>query len=181
MSTLELDPLLELFELSEPEELYRVVVGEKPSAGAEISVTVPGGVIWIPQALTTRLTTNATVASRVPVLTYDDGESVFARMATTTVVTATQAPPLSWLAMYGTAIQPAGGKTFSSPLVPLLLPSGYRIRTQTDELQATDQYDAPVLYVKQVSVTHRAYRLRERMSQLLGVLPETPYTAPEEE
>lgn len=54
-----------------------VIVGANPAAGAEVSETVPAGETWCLLGVRVTLVTSATVATRQPILTLDDGTNIF--------------------------------------------------------------------------------------------------------
>lgn len=118
------------------------VTGTLPSAGAEISETVPTGAIWQLKAFTFKLTTSATVANRIPHLIIDDGTNVLL-----------DAPAPSTAGASGTTRYVTGDNAIAAAVLDstmwlqsvaaLRLLPGYRIRTLTTSLQAADQYTAP--------------------------------------
>lgn len=126
----------------------RSIVGTDPAAGAEISETVPTNARWRLIAFTAVLVSDATVAARQPVVTFDDGANVFYRAGSN----ATQAASLSgrWTAA---AVGSMGATTGADQNIPtpdtLMLPGGARIRTSTTNLQAGDNWGAPMLHVEE--------------------------------
>lgn len=120
----------------------RVIAGTSPGAGVEISETVPANARW--QVLTFRyqLLTSATVANRQSALLADDGAvNLFYAGGD-----AVEAASGTYLYSYGTGFAPiAGGPTNAlgrSLPSPIFLPAGARLKTQTINLQAGDQYSA---------------------------------------
>jgi len=134
------------------ERLFRVVTGDDPAAGAEVSVAVPGGALWEVYSIRVQFTTDATVLSRNVRLTYDDGMTEFYRTALPADIPAGQNFPLSF-ADYG-AWANFGNISLGVfiPLASMPLLPGYRIRTNTANLQAGDNYGAPVLFVAEYQV-----------------------------
>src|SRR5262245_49862512 len=62
----------------------RSITGTQPAAGAEVSETVPTGARWELLAFTVQLVTSAAAANRLPMLTLDDGTTVYFRDPFTT-------------------------------------------------------------------------------------------------
>ena len=132
------------------ERLYRVIRGADPAAGAEVSVTVPGGAIWIVQSLVVALVNDATAISRTVHLTMDDGTTVFCRIGQADNQIAGQTNTYSWVRDFGGRRGLVVGQTIQNGFPQLPLLSGMRIRTATVNLQAGDNFGAPVLYVQEV-------------------------------
>jgi hypothetical protein len=126
----------------------RSITGTVPAAGADISETVPTGVRWILLALRATLTTSATVATRIPNLTLDDGANIFSYnglLAQTQGASTTT--PWTWAGNV-----PSGSSGISALLAlttPNLLQQAFRIRTQTAAIQAGDQWTAPQYLVQE--------------------------------
>lgn len=123
----------------------RSIQGTTPGAGAEITETVPVGAIWRPIAFSYNFATSVTVATRQPLLTYTDGTNIIATMIL----------PTQQAASIGNQMKLGDGLTFnvgfngvmSAPLVrEAYLPAGFKIQTQTLNIQAGDQYTS-VLYL----------------------------------
>lgn len=124
----------------------RSITGTDPAAGAEISETVPTGARWKIVSIEFTLVTDATVANREPILTLDDGATEWFRSGPSAVIAAT-GTVRNVAAAFGAP--PAAVTNFRSILLPpdLVLSAGFRIRTSTTNLQAGDNYGAPVLLV----------------------------------
>jgi len=118
------------------------VTGTTPGAGAEISETVPTGVIWTLKAFSFTLTASAAVANRFPNITVDDGANIVFATGQGSALAASGTFRFS----FGDNTQAVG--VFNNFVVlgfpsALRLMPGYRIRTSTTNLQAGDQYSAP--------------------------------------
>ena len=122
---------------------------DDPAAGAEINITVPGRAAWEIMAVTFTLVTSSDVAIRTVSVSFDDGQHVFVRVAMPT----TQSASLTW-----TYSLFAGGDRQSIlfgllrqalPADLVMLP-GWRITTLTSNLQAADNFGAPVLYIREI-------------------------------
>jgi hypothetical protein len=126
-----------------------VVTGSNPAAGAECSDTVPAGEFWVIKSILLQLVTDATVITRRVHVTLDDGTTAFTRKPSN----ASQAASLTQnYAIGGNNPASAVIATYcSDPLPEFGLPAGSRIKTVTDNLQAGDNYAAPVYYVEKYS------------------------------
>lgn len=127
----------------------RQVLVATPAAGAEWVITGPGQGLWRVVSVAFTLTTDATVANRGVVLVVDDGTTVIAR----TGAGAVQAASLTQ--NYGAAVGTHTGAAGTALNVPLhnpygvLLQPGWRLRTETVNLQAGDQYSAIAALVEE--------------------------------
>jgi hypothetical protein len=128
--------------------VLRSFAGTNPAAGAEISETVPTGARWRFISLRATLGTDATVANRAPVLTFDDGATAYAGAAGNF----NQAASLSFVYHFGAVgvnhVQTSVAAMVSTP-GNLVLPAGHRIRTITGGIQVTDDWSAPQLLVEE--------------------------------
>lgn len=111
-----------------------------PAAGAEVTVTVPAGVIWQLSSLYAVLTTSATVATRVPQLVIADADGKpLEQYGVANGLPASGTAIYNWIAGLG-VVEATSQDT--SPLgtpAPVLLP-GWTIKTATGNLQAADQW-----------------------------------------
>jgi hypothetical protein len=128
--------------------MFRSIAGTNPAANAEISETVPTGARWKLHSMMATLVADANAANRSAQLVIDDGTNVVLRSAPALTQTATQTIIYNWTAR-GAAGSVAA--LTASELIPpdLYLPAGYRINTLTNNLQATDDWGAPRLYVEE--------------------------------
>jgi hypothetical protein len=112
-----------------------------PAPGAEVALTVPAGVSAALDAVTFKLVTSATVATRTPTLIIDDGVNVMWQLQ----AAAGQAAGSTVIYQYGGNSELAlRNGVLTEPLPPLILGPGYRIRTVTAGIQVGDQYSAIV-------------------------------------
>lgn len=129
--------------------LIRTIVGTDPAAGVEISETVPTGARWKVRSIFFEIVCDATVASRGPRLSFDDGANVFNKQDTfkapTAGTTGTFSGALIWTNRSAGADNGVG--TFGLPDIELK--AGYRMRTITVALQAGDNYGAPIFEVEE--------------------------------
>lgn len=125
------------------------LTGTQPAAGAEISEAVPTNARWELLSFKYSLTTSATAATRNTSLLADDGTNVFWQG---TQAGSGQAASLTYqYSHFPGATQVAGQSVidiFASP-IGLQLTAGYRLRTNTLNLQAGDQYSAPQYLVRE--------------------------------
>ena len=125
----------------------RSITGTNPDPGVEISETVPTRRRWRPQSIRIRLTTDATVANRNILLIIDDGTTPLTAITTTTPQTASKSINYYFSNIGAPEINTS--PNHSLPFPPLTLPSGYRIITATENLQAGDDFSAPQLLVEE--------------------------------
>lgn len=119
-----------------------------PAAGADISVTVPANTKWRFIAMRALLTSSATVATRTPFLTFDDGVNIFCDVFPVATQPAGVQVTWSWadgIAQQNTSVAAASAATPRQ----LLLGPGYRIRTATSGLQSGDQWNAAVILIEE--------------------------------
>lgn len=111
-----------------------------PAAGAEFVITGPGQGIWRVIALRAVLTTSATVATRIPGLTYGTSDGLVGHTAGLGTVAASLAA--SWSGFAGSP-NTAGAGVVHQWAVPtdgyLLLP-GWTLSSLTAAIDATDQW-----------------------------------------
>lgn len=127
----------------------RVVTGTDPSAGSEVSDTVPVNRLW--KLLTTKITfvTDATVISRTVTLRLTNGGNVlYAGWANQSQV-ATETRNYTWGAGVGNII--ASINTYAQGMLPVgvLLPAGFNIVTATQNIQAGDNFGTPFYLVEE--------------------------------
>jgi len=158
------------------ERYPRIVIGDDPAAGVEISVTVPGGRFWEILAVTLTLVTDATAANRRPTLLIDDGTTVALRSLSRADQTASITGRLCW-ADFGNTVGTTGGTEQQVSLpAGLVVAPGWRIRSSTDLLQAGDNYAAPLLWVREIAYRGERSQVEyELMRALRRLLIEAPY------
>jgi hypothetical protein len=127
--------------------ILRVVTGTDPAAGAEIVETVPAGKIWRLLSIRFALVTDATVASRRTHVIIDDGTSELFRVSGSTDQTASSTARFSLSPAFGTISNNASTNHF--PMPSIHLEPGFRIQTSTSNIQAGDNYGAPIMYVEE--------------------------------
>jgi hypothetical protein len=130
--------------------LYKEVTGTDVAANTEFSETVPTGKAWLLVAVRVDLVQGITQTPQ-PILLIDDGTDVIfagfgssAAQAVSTTCRYTWAAGLSLTGQIG-----ATTTVHSHGALPagLLLPAGFRIRSQTLGIGANSNYGAPSLFV----------------------------------
>lgn len=126
----------------------RTIVGTDPAAGVEVSEVVPGGVRWRLISLVAALVTDATVINRFVGLWLDDGASVYFKSTGPSHPASNTIPyTFSTAAIKDPGVL-SGGTLMPIP-IGIVLPAGHRMRTNTLNLQAGDNYGAPIFLVEQ--------------------------------
>ena len=122
-----------------------------PAAGADISVTVPNGVLWDVNSMSALFTAGAGVANRLVGFTVknQDGQSVY-QYQTTTALTANQTCTFTFSEDFAAvATTPANGGNILWPAPkPLMLPN-WTFGTLTGAIAAADQWSAVTVWVEE--------------------------------
>lgn len=126
----------------------RVITGTNPAAGAEVVETVPTGARWRLRGVRALLVTDATVTNREVGLFFDDGANVFSAFPSTVNQTATQTRVYTG-SPAGVRGAAATALDVTIAIADLVLLAGHRFRTQTINLQAADDWAAPVYEVEE--------------------------------
>src|SRR3990167_10849827 len=131
-----------------PDGALTSVTGTNPAAGAEISETVPTNARWKIRALRVSLVADANVANRTVEIVIDDGANEILRLQDRTAITAGQTISEQASAF---SVLPADIATVHYFALPqdMKLEQGWRIRTETTNLQVGDNYSAPTLIVEE--------------------------------
>lgn len=127
----------------------RSITGTNPAANAEISETVPTNARWRLLALFATLVTDANAANREAALTIDDGAAVVARYPAGQNNIASLTTRYVWAAA-GARFTIAQDRTIVVPIADVWMPDGYRLKTVTTNLQVTDDWSAPQLWVEEL-------------------------------
>jgi len=127
--------------------LIRRVTGTNPAAGNEISETVPTNTIWRLLGVYLGLVTSGTVAERRVNLVIDDGSVMFLELRAPVV----QAENNNWNYYFfiSDRSENIGNNVYVPLPADLILFQGWRIRTSTSNLQADDDFTAPILIVEE--------------------------------
>ena len=124
-------------------------LGDDPAAGEEVSVTVPGRAVWQVHSITATLVASVGAADRKPGWCLDDGTNRFYHVHTTVAHTANKTIVYSAAPGIG-VVEAADAEAVTLPLPPTIMLPGWRIATHTFNLQAADNWSAPVLYVTEL-------------------------------
>jgi len=127
----------------------KTFIQPQPAAQTEWSITVPGQGLWRVISLHFSLVTDGTASNRTVGLFADDGTDTYFRTAAASVQTAS----LTWSysAFQGAGQSDNTGNQNYMPLPGdgLWLQPGWRLRSSTDNFQATDRYSAINLLVEE--------------------------------
>lgn len=126
----------------------RVVGGTTPAAGANISETVPSNTKWRLVSFRFTLTTNAVVKNRVVELLFDDGLNVFGASGVTFNQTASNVFTYNFAAGFAGVVN-NGTPCYVQLPTPMQLFPLFRIRTNTTNLDAGDQFSLPIYLVEE--------------------------------
>lgn len=127
----------------------RGITGTNPGAGSEISEVVPTNALWRLIGFHFQLVNDANVATRRVVLIIDDGSDTLMRLESAGVQLASVTNNYSWLSGHGFSSS-ASIIDQEMPLpTDLYLPQGFRIRTETTNIQAGDNFAAPELFIEE--------------------------------
>jgi hypothetical protein len=126
----------------------RSIMGTDPGAGVEISETVPMNARWRIISIRATLLTAAVTINRSVLWVLDDGTFSFY-----TMYPGSTQPASSRYDYFLTPAAFRGFAGFNDFFVPApigtVLRAGHRIRTQTESLQAGDNWEAPQLQVEE--------------------------------
>lgn len=126
---------------------YRVVRVADPGANTEISISSTGASFWLVRSLVATLTTDATVADRTVRIEQSDGTSTYF------VASAGEVQAASLTRRYGAhpgadgSLTAGGVRGIPLDAYGLVVPPGHVVRTDTENLQAGDEYSDIALHV----------------------------------
>jgi len=128
----------------------RLISGTTPTAGNEISETVPVGARWELLTIDALLTTSAIAGNRRPSVIMDDGAgNPICRSPHGTTLAASLSKTFYWMAgMPHDQLITADAGTAGLPVGVTLL-AGHRVRTNTESFAAGDLYGTPYLTVRE--------------------------------
>lgn len=129
--------------------IYRVVSGTQPAVGVFIQEIVPTGARWDVISLAVDLTTDATVITRQPIVTFLSGGIGQAAAWNYGAIAASTARTFMWSQGLALDNVPANGSLVSGLPVNLVLLGGSQIFVNCAFLQAGDQFGAPLLSVRE--------------------------------
>lgn len=142
--------------LSEAQECrLRVITGNDPAAGAEIADTVDAGKRWRILAARLSLVTDATASNRRVHLQFADTATVLFNKASSADQTASLT--LNYNMAIGGSDRGVTDTDLESGLPDFALGPGYVIQTNTTNLQAGDNYGAPIYLIEERDETTSRY------------------------
>ena len=127
----------------------RILTPGSPVVGTDFSITQDAHVRWAIMSLFIALTTDATVAARIPELTFHLGAVEVLRLPSVSQQTASLTWLHSWV--YKDTFTVPTGSTVRNQMLPkiLLFNNQIVISTQTVAIQAGDQWSNPALIVQE--------------------------------
>lgn len=128
---------------------FRVILGTTPASGAELNEVVPTGALWVLHAFQVPFTSNTAAVTRYPSLLLDDGANVFYRSPLQQTVAASQAWIITWSEGVSGYVQVNSTYGVSPLPINTFLTPGYRIRSLTPGLQATEGWGQPIYLVEE--------------------------------
>lgn len=129
------------------ERVPTVKLVANPAAGADWSTSVPGGSVWLVQAIAATYVSEAAAGTREVKLTIDDGTTVLARAPAATTFPAGTTVQFCWVRGYGTTISTTDGQLATAPFPDFPLGAGFRVNAVTTNRTGGDQWSAIALYV----------------------------------
>ena len=128
--------------------LLRSVTGTNPAAGANIAESVPTNARWKIRSLKFRFITDATVATRIVNIRFEDGTSKFVHIPPGTTQTASLTYDYS---AYHIGEYSTDAKSDIQINLPpdIILLQAWGLETNTVNLQAGDDYGAPIMMVEE--------------------------------
>lgn len=119
----------------------RVVAVTDPGAGVQWSATVPAGQRWSLQSIVAALVTSATVVTRLPYLSIDDGSTIVAQQYSGYTQVASVTGILTWAIGASAASATVGATTNRSDALPtLILGPGWHVTSAVGNMQAGDTW-----------------------------------------
>ena len=141
-------PGADIYATHERPGALRVITGADPAAGAEMAETVPSGARWRLLQLHIVLATDATVSNRESRLILDDGTTQYFESGVTAVLAASTSAAIT---LWRGSFLPSLASTVRGMNAPdyIVMLAGHRLRTETSNLQAGDNYGAPLYVVEE--------------------------------
>ena len=128
-----------------------------PAAGALISQPVPGSRVYRLLSVQVTLATSATVANRVPVLTFLDGDNAeWLRVPAAGSQAASLTDVWTWFAGLGTEYTSAAGGQLL-PLPDLLIPSGFSLKVDVVNIDVGDQLSSGRFFWEEFPIGGQGY------------------------
>jgi hypothetical protein len=129
-------------EITDGAGTLRTITGTTPAAGAEINEVVPSNRRWTLLAIRAAITTSAAAANRFPGFQLDDGVNIYFQAHTNLALPASNTQ--NYDGVPGGIFYNDGSTNVLLPLPnSVLTKSAWRIKTNTGNIQAGDQWTAP--------------------------------------
>lgn len=134
--------------------VIEVITGADPSAGAEITHTVPAGQVWRLLSIMLTLVTDATAANRRPSISISDGTNEIALALNGSAVQAASLTMQHYFAIglggssTSLVARDVGTAAAQAALPDIILPAGFVITSDTDLIESGDNYDVPLMLVE---------------------------------
>lgn len=124
----------------------RSFTGTNPAAGVEITESVPAGAAWRIISMLATLATDANAANRQVRVLLDDGANIHYEHTASASVIANSTLPFCFS---DNGVESQSNLNLLNVALPTMtwLPAGHRIRTNTVNLQAGDNWTAPIMLV----------------------------------
>jgi hypothetical protein len=130
--------------------VFKTYTCANPGAGAEWTCTVPNGKVWRIHTSRVTLVTSATVATRRLNLITDNGTTTLIQVPAADTQTASLTRNYN-IDHWSSTVTAINNEIFVNHVEWPLLGPGYRFRSSTDNVQAGDDYGAPVVLVEEWS------------------------------
>lgn len=121
-----------------------------PAPGAEYIITPRAGEIWKILAVRSFFTASVAVANRLPTLVVDDGTTDGWQIPIPAVMAASSSQQIGWVADFNAALTVAPNLVTVVPIPSVILPTGWRLRSETVLIQAADQYSMLSVYFERL-------------------------------
>lgn len=131
------------------EPYIRTVTGTDPAAGSEWQESVPTGARWQLMTVAVDLVTGAAVANRTSRLSLRAGGTRVFGSAQKGIVTASSTRTLFWGASMPIETEISPNANIAGIPAPMILKAADEVASDTDNMQAADNYGAPRIYVRE--------------------------------
>lgn len=151
------------------EVIPRVIPVASPIAGADWSITVPGGVMWHVMSIGTLFTPSAVVANRSPTLRLKDADGLaLAGVGVANVIAASGTTRIFWEKGVG-SFNAIGIMSSPLPTAFQFALAGWTISTTTSAIDATDAWSQIVVNVMEIIETPYDVELARDNAALRGI------------
>lgn len=123
-----------------PVSYYKMVAVAPPAAGANFTLTAPGGEFWLLHSIVFRFVASAAAGNRLVHAFADDQTDVYYRAPANSIIAAAGDQRISGFPGAPQSAAIGNEVLFPLPHGGLLLPPGWRFRVSTDAIDVGDQY-----------------------------------------